>query len=54
MATTKALKKDSVLAAASELALAAVTEVADSGTVGGHESFAMDEERLGTHYFTCT
>lgn len=51
---SRSAKKDAVLAGAGELALSAVTEVADPGTVGEHESFEMEEERLGTHYFTCT
>ncbi|WP_191564550.1 DUF3027 domain-containing protein [Janibacter melonis] len=51
---TRAVKSDAVLAAAVETAREAVVAVADPGTVGEHESFAMDEDRLGTHYFTCT
>lgn len=51
---TRAPKRDAVLADATELALAVVTEVADPGTVGPHESFVMDADRLGTHYLTCT
>lgn len=49
----KAVKADAVLMsdAAKELAQAAAVAIADPGAVGDHVGFAMDAERLGTHYF---
>ena len=49
-----ATKPDPTLAAAVELARDAAIGIAEPGTVGEHVDFVMDEERVGTHYFTCT
>ncbi|HEX2705685.1 MAG TPA: DUF3027 domain-containing protein, partial [Candidatus Lustribacter sp.] len=37
-----------------EVARAALVDVAEPDTVGEHLHFAMDAERLATHYFACT
>ncbi|WP_370894567.1 DUF3027 domain-containing protein [Janibacter sp. GXQ6167] len=47
-------KDDAVLTAATEQALEAAISIAEPGTVGEHMGFAMDGERIGTHYFACT
>ena len=46
--------KDAVLAAAVDLAREAAQSIAEPGTVGDHLGMEMDDERLATHYFTCT
>jgi len=48
------VKTDPTLRAASDLARAALLEVAEPGTVGAHLEMVMDAERLATHYFECT
>ncbi|USQ79539.1 DUF3027 domain-containing protein [Ornithinimicrobium faecis] len=47
-------KRDAVLAAAQEAAREAAVAIAETGTVGEHVGFVMDEDRVGTHYFDCT
>ncbi|NUS41350.1 MAG: DUF3027 domain-containing protein, partial [Terrabacter sp.] len=47
-------KTDAVLLAAADLARAALEEVAEPGTVGGHVGMDLLEERLGMHWFECT
>jgi hypothetical protein len=48
------VKTDATLRAASDLARAALLEVAEPGTVGEHLEMVMNAERLATHYFECT
>ena len=50
----KSVRTDTVLRTATEVGREAVLEIADPGTVGEHEGFVMEGERLGTHYYTCT
>lgn len=47
-------KQDAVLRDARELAHDAVTDDVGPTIVGEHVDFAMDGERVGTHYFACT
>lgn len=49
-----AVKRDATLAAAAELARAALVGVAEDGSVGDHLGMTMLEERLGQHTFACT
>ncbi|MGG5258179.1 DUF3027 domain-containing protein [Phycicoccus avicenniae] len=54
MPTATAVKTDSTLKGAVEVAREAALAVADGDAVGEHLGMAMDEERLATHYFACT
>jgi Protein of unknown function (DUF3027) len=45
---------DEVLTAAVDLARAAAEEIAEPGTVGEHQGFELEGERVGTHSFDCT
>ena len=47
-------KDDAILKAAVDLAREAAGSIAEDGTVGEHLGMEMVEERLATHYFTCT
>lgn len=47
-------KRDAVLAAAVDLARAAVEEIAEPGSVGDYVGMSPDDERLATHFFQCT
>lgn len=49
-----ALKPDATLRAAVDVAREAAESIAEAGTVGDHLGMEMDEDRLATHYFTCT
>lgn len=49
-----ALKPDATLRAAVDLAREAADSIAESGTVGDHLGMDMVEDRLATHYFSCT
>ena len=51
---TAALKTDPTLRGAVETAREAAVSIAESGAVGDHLGMEMVEERLATHYFTCT
>jgi len=48
------IKADAILFAAVEQAREAAESIAEPGTVGEHLGAVMDEERLATHYFSCT
>lgn len=48
------VKADNVLAAAKDLAHAALLEVTEAGAVGEHLGMVMDADRLGTHFFACS
>lgn len=48
------VKPDPTLRAALDLAREAAESIAESGTVGDHLGMEMVEDRLATHYFTCT
>jgi len=48
-----AAKQDAVLLAATDLARAALEEVAEPGTVGAHSGMQMLGERLAMHWFEC-
>ncbi len=50
---TRRATSDPVLDAAVDLARAAAQEVAEPGQVGGHDGFVLEQDRLGTHHFTC-
>lgn len=52
-AVTTPPKGDPVLAAAVDLARAALEEVAEPGSVGEHAGFEPLGERLGMHWFAC-
>lgn len=57
MAATRVERKpkaDAVLAAASEIAHAALLEATGGEGVGEHAGFTLDAERLGTHWFAAT
>lgn len=47
-------RTDPILRAATDLARAALDDVAEPGSVGEHLEMVMDGERLATHYFRCT
>jgi hypothetical protein len=49
-----AVKPDPTLRAAVDLAREAAESIAESGTVGDHLGMEMVEDRLATHYFSCT
>lgn len=49
-----AFKDDPVLGAAVDLARTAAEGIAEPGTVGDHIGMQMEDERLATHYFSCT
>ena len=49
-----AVKVDAILMAAMAQARAAAESIAEPGTVGEHLGAVMDDERLVTHYFSCT
>jgi len=51
---TAAPKTDPTLRAAVDTAREAAVSIAESGAVGEHLGMEMVEERLATHYFTCT
>ena len=48
-----AVKPDAVLVGAADVALAALTEAAEPGTIGEHRGVAMLADRLAVHYFDC-
>ena len=48
------LKVDPTLRGAVETAREAAVSIAESGAVGDHVGMEMVEDRLATHYFTCT
>ena len=50
---SKAPTLDAVVAAATELAHAAVQEVAGPGQVGEHVEVVPEDDRVATHYFEC-
>ncbi|WP_392544361.1 DUF3027 domain-containing protein [Oryzobacter telluris] len=54
VATKTAVKTDPTLRAATDLAREAAVSIAEAGTVGDHMGMEMVEERLATHYFSCT
>lgn len=49
-----AVKPDTTLTAAVDVARAAALDIAEAGSVGEHLQVVMDGERLATHYFECT
>jgi len=51
---TAALKTDPTLRGAVDTAREAAVSIAESGAVGEHLGMEMVEDRLATHYFTCT
>jgi len=51
---TAALKTDPTLRGAVDTAREAAISIAEAGAVGEHLGMEMVEERLATHYFTCT
>ncbi len=51
---TAAPKTDPTLRGAVDTAREAAVSIAESGAVGEHLGMEMVEERLATHYFTCT
>jgi hypothetical protein len=54
MSAAAVVKKDAVLVSAVDLARAALEEIAEPGTVGGHVGVEMLGERLAMHWFECT
>lgn len=53
-ATARKLAKDAVLSGAVDLAREAAIDEAGADRVGEHLGFALEADRLGTHYFACT
>ena len=53
-AVTAALKTDPTLRGAVDTAREAAVSIAEAGAVGEHLGMEMVEDRLATHYFTCT
>ncbi len=51
---TAALKTDPTLRGAVDTAREAAVSIAEAGAVGEHLGMEMVEDRLATHYFTCT
>ena len=47
-------RDDATLRSAVDLAREAAEGIAERGAVGDHVGFAMEDERLATHYFACT